>query len=283
MCEYSSTQSRGLVAVVPDGGEHPAGPDHPGELGVGAVRVEPVVRLGGDRRVDRTVGERDATRPTRPATSTLGRRLGEYVPHLRVRLDGDHLDGPATPAARVMMPVPAPMSTTRAVAAPQRLPAPTGPPPPGRSAGPGRRGSRPVRTSWPGARRRRGSIQSCTVTPHTVRPLVNMACGPAQPVQYARPGIDASAREPFSTLSGYEIPSHPKESAVSEQPHDRRRRPARADAGPPGEAGAAARRRRRAVPGRGARDARPWPRCGPSSATCRPTPPPASRSPSPAG
>ena len=55
----SATHGDAVVADVPDRGEASARPQHPGDLGVRRLPVEPVVRLAGDDRVDAGVRQRD--------------------------------------------------------------------------------------------------------------------------------------------------------------------------------------------------------------------------------
>ena len=89
----------GLVAPVRDRREDAAGPEHPGDLGVGGLAVEPVVRLGGGDGVEAAVGQRDRLgragerlRPRRP--------LPQLREHLRIGLDRDHPSWPRPRRAR---------------------------------------------------------------------------------------------------------------------------------------------------------------------------------------
>jgi hypothetical protein len=78
------------VGVVPHRGQHAAGPQHPGDLRVGPLAVEPVVGLAGHDSVDRAAGQRDLfCRPGQRGHA--GARLDQPVAHPLVRFDRDHL------------------------------------------------------------------------------------------------------------------------------------------------------------------------------------------------
>ena len=110
----SSLAAHGMVVSrsFQIGGEDAAGPEHPGDLRVGQLLVEPVVGLAADDRVD--ARRRAAGCPRRiPASAvTPGVAASSWA-----RMPGSGSTGttskPAFKATRLSMPVPAPRSTTR--------------------------------------------------------------------------------------------------------------------------------------------------------------------------
>ena len=83
-----------VVVHVPQPGEHPARPEHPGDLGQRAVHVEPVHRLPGQHGVEAGVGQRDLFRAPRHRTHR-GHRPPQLGQHLRVGLHRGHLGAQA--------------------------------------------------------------------------------------------------------------------------------------------------------------------------------------------